>query len=37
MFKNIDTETLRYFYNKNEEMKQKIEKIFEELKKIKIK
>lgn len=32
MFKNIDTETLKYFFNKNEEMKQKIEKTFEELK-----
>jgi hypothetical protein len=33
MFKNIDTETLKYFFNKNEEMNLKIKKTFEELKK----
>ncbi len=36
MFKNIDKETLKHFFNKNEEMEQKIKKTFEELKKIKI-
>lgn len=37
MFKDIDMEILKHFFTKNEEMKRKIEKTFEELKKIKIK
>ena len=37
MFKDIDMKILKHFFAKNEEMKQKIEKTFEELKKIKIK
>lgn len=33
MFKNIDKETLKHFFDKNEEMRQKQQKIVEELKK----